>query len=150
MQENIWIQPVFFYFYVVFLKSQNISGSYLQGKKNFFLFLKNMPFPVQLINVRKTDKCFITCYRTWRITWLIKAFDQESHRCFRPRARQYLKPPLTIKDLKTGSKNIFVINFENKGFDRIHVSSLFCCQDVIFQLPEHRKQMGIFLFILWS
>ena len=90
-----------------------------------------MPFPVQLINVRKTDKCFITCYRTWRITWLIKAFDQESHRCFRPRARQYLKPPLTIKDLKTGSKNIFVINFENKGFDKIHVSSLFCCQDVI-------------------
>lgn len=37
----------------------------------------------------------------------------------------------TIKDLKTGSKNIFVINFENKGFDKIHVSSLFCCQDVI-------------------
>ena len=54
----------------------------------------------------------------------------------------------TVKDLKTGSKNIFVINFENKGFDKIHVSSLFCCQDVIFQLPEHRKQIEIFLFIL--
>lgn len=41
--------------------------------------------------------------------------------------------PLKIKAakaLKTGPKNVCVINFENKGFDKIYISSIFCYQDV--------------------
>ena len=34
------------------------------------------------------------------------------------------------KALKTGPKNVRVINFENKGFDKIYVSSISCYQDV--------------------
>lgn len=37
----------------------------------------------------------------------------------------------TTKDLKTGPKNFSVINFEDKGFDKIHIFGLFCRQDVI-------------------
>ena len=40
------------------------------------------------------------------------------------------------KALKTGPKNVRVINFENKGFDKIYVSSIFCYQDVTMQLIE--------------
>ena len=34
-QENIWIHPVF-YFYVVFLESQNISSTYLQKRNTYY------------------------------------------------------------------------------------------------------------------
>ena len=42
----------------------------------------------------------------------------------------------TTKDLKQGPKNFCVINFENNGFDKIHICSIFSCKDVILQLPE--------------
>lgn len=32
--------------------------------------------------------------------------------------------------------------FENKGFDKIHLFSIFCCQDVIPQLPEQLQTDG--------
>ena len=43
-------------------------------KKYLFLFVKRYIFPVQLINVKKTDKWFITCYRMqlWGIRTLGK------------------------------------------------------------------------------
>ena len=37
----------------------------------------------------------------------------------------------TTKDLKTGPKNVSVVNFEDEGLDKIHIFGIFCCQDVI-------------------
>ena len=53
-QEKIWIIPVLFYFYVVFLKNQNISSSFLQMQTllSVIQLVKTSLFPVQLINVK--------------------------------------------------------------------------------------------------
>ena len=40
------------------------------------------------------------------------------------------------KDWETINKNVWVINSENKGFDKIHISSIFLCEDAISLLPE--------------
>ena len=66
--------PCVFYLYLVFLKFQNISNIFLQEKNTSSSLQKRSLFPVLLINIRKTDKWFITCYkaRLWRIRILIK------------------------------------------------------------------------------
>ena len=66
--------PCVFYLYLVFLKFQNISNIFLQKKNTSSSLQKRSLFPVLLINIRKTDKWFITCYkaRLWRIRILIK------------------------------------------------------------------------------
>lgn len=40
------------------------------------------------------------------------------------------------KDWETINKNVWVINSENKGFDKIHISSIFLCEDAISLLSE--------------
>ena len=40
----------------------------------------------------------------------------------------------TAKHLEACLKNVCVINFKNKVFNKVHVSSIFLCQDIISQL----------------
>ena len=44
--------------------------------------------------------------------------------------------------MKIGSKDSCVINFENKGFDNMHISSVFRYQNVVLKLPEPLQTDG--------
>ena len=44
--------------------------------------------------------------------------------------------------MKIGSKDSCVINFENKGFDNMHISSVFRSQNVVLKLPEPLQTDG--------